>query len=68
MKSPEADLLVGVDAIAAYLGYTRSAAQHLIDEQTMPVFRIGRRVHARRSTLNAWLAECEAKARAGDPS
>ncbi len=62
MTDERADLLVGVRAIAEYLGYSRAAAQHLIDRGTMPVFRIGSRIHARRSTLNAWFVECEAKA------
>lgn len=64
MTDDRADLLVGVQAIADFLGYTRRAAQHLIDRDTLPVFRIGSRIHARRTTLNAWLAGAEARAEA----
>lgn len=58
-----AGLLVGVEAIAAFLGYTKTAAQHLIDKGALPIFRIGSRVHARRSSLNAWIGDLEDKAR-----
>ena len=62
--SAKADLLVGVQAIADFLGYTKAGIQHLIDRGAIPIFRIGARVHARPSTLNEWLAELDTKARA----
>lgn len=61
----KADLLYGVKAIAAFLSVPSRAAQHRIDQGVIPTFRIGASICARRSTLNAWLAECEAKARGG---
>lgn len=64
MTDPErSDLLHGVAAIADYLNMRRRVAQHRIDKGEVPTFRLGKNVCARRSTLNAWLAECEAKAR-----
>ena len=61
----EPDLLHGVQAIADFLGMRRHATQHRIDQGLIPTFKLGAIVCARRSTLNGWLAECEAKARAG---
>ena len=54
-----ADLLTGVREIAAFLGWTKHAAQHRIDGGLLPHFHVGRTICARRSTLNAWLAEAD---------
>lgn len=58
-----ADLLYGVPAIAAFLGLQVKQLRHRIAEGYVPAFRIGGTICARRSTLNQWLAEQEAKAR-----
>lgn len=60
--SDEADVLYQVRSIAAFLGMPEKAARHRIEAGEVPTFKIGRIVCARRSTLNAWLAECEAAA------
>ena len=56
------DLLYGVPAIAAFLGLRTKQARHRIAAGTIPVFRIGDTICARRTSLANWLAECEAKA------
>lgn len=61
--SEKSDLLHGVKAVAAYLNMPPRVAQHRIDKGEVPHFKLGKNICARRSTLNAWLAECEAKAR-----
>ena len=64
MDTPErSDLLHGVKAIAAFLNMGARVAQHRIDKGEVPTFKLGKNICARRSTLNAWLAGCEAKAR-----
>lgn len=61
----KADLLEGAAAIADHLGVPLRRAQKLIADQAIPCFKVAGRVCARRSGLNAWLADCEAKAREG---
>lgn len=56
------DLLYGAAPIAKYLGLTEKQARHRIDTGHIPSFRIGSTICARRSTLNQWLADQEAKA------
>lgn len=63
MSDADQDLLYGVPAIAAYLGIRPRQAKHRVATGHIPTFRIGESICARRSTLTAWLAECEAKAR-----
>lgn len=59
------DLLHGVQAIADHLGLNFRRAYHMIEKGGLPVFKIAGRVCARRSTINQWLADCEAKAMEG---
>ena len=54
------DLLYGMSKIADYMGVKRSVAYHLAATQRIPVFRIGRTVCARRSTVSAALEQMEA--------
>ncbi|MFB0493621.1 hypothetical protein ABIE45_006277 [Methylobacterium sp. OAE515] len=61
------DLLYGMPAIAGHLGLKVPQARHLADKRTIPTFKVGKLTCARRSTLNAWLAEREAAARAARP-
>ena len=58
------DLLYGFDAIGAHLGVSSRQAKHRAAVGDLPTFKLGRHVCARRSTLDAWLTECEAKAAA----
>lgn len=62
MKAQEnEDLLYGVPAIAGFLKLKPSAVYHLAAKGTLPTFKIGSKVCARRSSLSTWLAELEAK-------
>lgn len=60
------DLLTGYAAIGAYLGWKTRTVQHLAERGELPIFKIGGKRCARRSTLNAWLAEREAAASAAE--
>jgi hypothetical protein len=68
------DLLRGAAAIAAFLGTTPRRAFHICTTSQIPAFKIGGLWHARRTTLQAFFAEREARAMrrvaepAGDPS
>lgn len=60
----EGDLLSGYEEIGAFLRMSAQQAKHLARSGGLPTFRLGGRiVRARRSSLNAWLAEREAEAR-----
>lgn len=63
-EQDRADLLYGVPAMAAYLGLSEKQLRHRIEAGSIPSFKIGGTVCARRSSINEWLAEQEAKARA----
>lgn len=54
------DVLHGAGAIAVFLGMTEKQCRHRIEEGTIPVFRIGMTICARRSTLVRWIADQEA--------
>ena len=56
------EVLYQVRAIAEFLGLPEKAARHRVEAGEIPTVQIGRIVCARRSTLNAWLAEREAAA------
>lgn len=60
----DSDLLYGVPAIAKHLGISDRAIYHLHGRGTLPTFKIGKVVCARRTTLATWIAEREA---AGQP-
>ena len=59
---PQADLLMGAGAIAEFLGVTRRQTYRLCYDATLPHFRLGGTVAARKSTLTAWLAAQEVAA------
>lgn len=63
---PEPDLLSGYAEIGGHLGVSERQAKHLAGSGSIPTFKLpgSAIVRARRSTLNAWLAEREAAARA----
>jgi hypothetical protein len=45
------DLLDGVKEIAAFIGKSERATFHLIHQKQLPVFRLGKKIHARKSEL-----------------
>lgn len=55
-----ADLLLGADAIAAFLGITRRQTYRLVYEGVIPSFKAGGSVSARKSSLTKWMAAQEA--------
>ncbi|TWH01014.1 MULTISPECIES: helix-turn-helix domain-containing protein [Brucella/Ochrobactrum group] len=57
----EADLLMGVEPIAKYLGVTRRQAYRLVYDKIMPSFKLGGTVAARRSSLKKWMEGLEAE-------
>jgi len=60
-----ADLLYGVPEIAAFMGRTPNTIYYLARSEDFPTFKIGGKVCARRSSINAWLAQLENRARSG---
>ncbi len=58
-KPVPADLLYGMPAIAEHLGLTEPQGYHLAAKGSLPTFKVGRKVCARRSSLDAWLAKQE---------
>ncbi len=58
------DLLYGVKAIAAHLQMTEKQVYHLHDKASLPTFKVGATVCARRSTLAKHFAAQEAAAAA----
>lgn len=58
-------LLYGTAAIAAYIGTTVDATEHLIRKRVLPVFRIGRTVVARPARIDQALAHLERLQQAG---
>ena len=65
----DSDLLSGYEDIGRHLRQTSRQAKHLAEIGAIPTFKLpgSSIVRARRSTLNAWLAEREAAARAARP-
>ncbi|WP_070151397.1 hypothetical protein [Sphingobium phenoxybenzoativorans] len=47
------DLLTGVPAIAHHIGKTERATYHLIYKNEIPSFKIGGKIHSRKSLLDA---------------
>lgn len=56
------DLLLGADAIAAFLGITRRQTYRLVYDSVIPSFKAGGTVAARKSSLTRWMAQQEAAA------
>jgi hypothetical protein len=50
--TPGADLLKGYDGIGTYSGLGRRMAAHYVSTGKIPVFRLGRRVFARKSDVD----------------
>lgn len=47
------DILIGVAAISRYVGKTERAVYHMVYNGHLPHFKIGARIHARKSQLDA---------------
>ena len=47
------DLLTGATEIGAYIKKSPRATYHLIEKGQIPTFRIGNKIHALKSELNA---------------
>lgn len=63
----EGELLYGAKAIAEFLGIRDRQALYLIEKGSLPVWREGRTVCARRSTLKRWIEQSEAKGMSSGP-
>lgn len=62
------DIVIGADAIAAFVGLTRRQVYGCVARGTMPIFKIGALVCARRSSILLWIEEQERdKSSAGEP-
>lgn len=61
-QQPDTDLMYGVAAIAGHLGMTRKQVYHLHSTGHLPTFKIGGKVCARRSRLEAHFAQVERQA------
>jgi predicted transcriptional regulator len=56
------DLIVGARPIAAELGLTERQVFYMAETGQLPVFKIGRKLAAKRSTLRQHIAELERSA------
>ena len=59
MEINNLDLLSGAEAIATFMGVKPRRIYHLAEKQSLPVFRIGSTLCARRSTLIRWIEDME---------
>lgn len=62
---PPHDLLRGAAAIASFLlndsgRKEQRVVYHLFENGSLPAFRLGKRIYARKSTLSAWIESLEA--------
>ena len=64
--TPGEDVLEGAEAIAAFLWGPRARPKKVYraaEQHQLPVYYIGNRIHARRSTLMRFIREQEARCR-----
>lgn len=64
-QGEKSDVLYGLKAIAEHLRLTPNQAKHRVAQGLLPTFKMGGTVCARRSSIDAALAEREAAARGG---
>lgn len=55
-SSPKSDLLMGSQVIADFLGWTPRRVYYAAEKQTLPIFRVGTKLTARRSELDKALS------------
>lgn len=53
------DVLKGAEEIAEFIGEKQRAVYHAIKKGTIPIYRIGESIRARKSTLREWIAKQE---------
>lgn len=58
----EADLLIGANAIAKFLGVSARQVYRLTYDGVVPHFKLGGSVAARKSSLTKWMTEAEKSA------
>ena len=58
-------MLYGVKSIADFLGIRPRQALHLVEQDRIPHYRIGRIVCANQNTIRQWLADQEAAGKGG---
>ncbi|WP_188261974.1 DNA-binding protein [Azospirillum tabaci] len=56
------DLLEGAEKIGAFMGLTARQVYH--QRESLPIFTIGAKLFARKSTIMKWIAEQEMRAQA----
>lgn len=59
---PADDILHGAEEIATFLRLDKRAAYHAVAQGHLPVFRIGAKICARKSTLLTWIESQELQA------
>lgn len=57
----DSDLLYGVPAIAKHLGLREAQCRNRIEAKTIPAFKIGGTICARKSSLKEWLDKLEGR-------
>jgi hypothetical protein len=63
--SLSADIILGADAIAAEMGISARSVYHLAKIKRIPVFSLGAKLAARKSTLRKFIEDQEAQALRG---
>ncbi len=56
------DLLEGADEIAAFMGWNRRRAFYAAERKLIPIFRVGNRLSARKSSLRRRIEDLEQRA------
>ena len=59
------DLLDGADQIAAFMGWNRRRVFYAAERNLIPIFRVGNRLAARKSTLRRHIGDLEQAQRDG---
>ena len=59
------DLLEGADEIAAFMGWNRRRVFYAAERNLIPIFRVGNRLSARKSTLRRHIGDLEQAQRDG---
>ncbi len=56
------DLLEGADEIAAFMGWNRRRVFYAAERKLIPIFRVGNRLSARKSSLRKRIEDLEQRA------
>jgi hypothetical protein len=56
------DLLEGADEIAAFMGWNRRRVFYAAERKLIPIFRVGNRLSARKSSLRRRIEDLEQRA------